>query len=191
MAEVTPLGNVIIFLQKMGIYEVVIPFLLIFTLVFAILERTRALGTEKIEGQDVPRKNLNAIVAFAIAFLVIASSKLVETITMISSQMVVVLTLLVFFMVLIGIVTKEGEAHEILEGTPQKIFLGVVAIAIIALFLNALKGPGGYSWLEITVSWISQFWSSTAVAAVLLMLGVVLFIYFMARTKTPESGGSS
>lgn len=183
MAEVTPLGNVILFLQKMGIYEVVIPFLLIFTLVFAILERTRALGTEKIEGQDVPRKNLNAIVAFSISFLVIASSKLVETITMISSQMVVVLTLLVFFMVLIGIVTKEGEAHEILKGRPQQVFLVVVAIAIIALFLNALKGPGGQTWLEIAVGWVSQFWSSTAVAAILLMLGVVIFIWFMTTSK--------
>jgi predicted membrane channel-forming protein YqfA (hemolysin III family) len=188
MAEVTPLGNVILFLQKMGIYEVVIPFLLIFTLVFAILERTRALGTEKIEGQDVPRKNLNAIVAFSIAFLVIASSKLVETITMISSQMVVVLTLLVFFMVLIGIVTKEGEAHELLKGRPQQVFLVIVAIAIIALFLNALKGPGGRTWLEITVGWISQFWSSTAVAAVILMIGVIIFIWFMTKTKTEEEG---
>ena len=107
---------------------------------------------------------------------------------MISSQMVVVLTLLVFFMVLIGIVTKEGEAHKILEGTPQKIFLGVVSIAIIALFLNALKGPGGVSWLEIAVSWISQFWSSTAVAAVILMAGVILFIWFMTKTKTEEAG---
>ncbi len=186
MAEVTPLGNVILFLQKMGIYEVVIPFLLIFTLVFAILERTRALGTEKIEGQDVPRKNLNAIVAFSISFLVIASSKLVETITLISSQMVVVLTLLVFFMVLIGIVTKEGEAHELLKGRPQQVFLFVVAIAIIALFLNALKGPGGVSWLEITINWISQFWSSTAVSAILLMIGVIIFIWFM--TKGPSKG---
>lgn len=175
----------------MGIYEVVIPFLLIFTLVFAILERTRALGTEKIEGQDVPRKNLNAIAAFAIAFIVIASSKLVETITMISSQMVVVLILLVFFMVLIGTITAEGEAHKILEGTPQKVFLGVVALAIVALFLNAIKTDSGYTWLEIAVGWISQFWSSTAVAAVILMIGVILFIFFMTKKPGEVSGGGA
>jgi len=177
----------------MGIYEVVIPFLLIFTLVFAILERTRALGTEKIGGQDMPRKNLNAIAAFAIAFLVIASSKLVETITLISSQMVIVLTLLVFFMVLIGIVTKEGEAHKLLEGGAQKTFIVIVSIAIMALFLNAIKTQNGISWLEIAIGWISQFWSSTAVAAVLLMIGVILFIYFMTRGQTTpnQKGGNS
>ncbi len=188
MAEATPLGNVIIFLQKMGIYDVVIPFLLIFTIVFAILERTRALGTEKVGTEDVPRKNLNAIAAFAIAFLVIASSKLVETITMISSQMVVVLVLLVFFMVLIGTVTAEGKAHELLGSYGQKTFVVVVSIAIIALFLNALKTDAGYTWLEVVISWIGQFWSSTAVAAVLLMIGVVIFVIWMTRTKSSEGG---
>ncbi|MBW2968671.1 hypothetical protein KY314_00965 [Candidatus Woesearchaeota archaeon] len=183
MADATPLGNVIVFLQKMGIYDVVIPFLLIFTIVFAILERTRTLGTEKVGGEEVPRKNLNAIAAFAIAFLVIASSKLVETITLISSQMVVVLVLLVFFMVLIGVVTTEGKGHELLGSYGQKTFIVVVSIAIIILFLNALKTDAGYTWLEIAIAWIGQFWSSTAVASVLLMAGIIIFIIWMTKSK--------
>jgi hypothetical protein len=189
MTDPTPLGNVIIFLQKIGIYDVVLPFLLVFTLVFAIFERTRVLGTEKADGQDIPRKNLNAIAAFAIAFIVIASSKLVETITAVSSQMVVVLMLMVFFMVLVGIFVEEGGATKIVEGKARITFLIIAAIAITALFLNALKTPDGNTWLEIGFWWISQFWSSTAVAAVILMIGVVIFVWFMTQSKTTTGGG--
>ena len=59
MAE-TVLGGVIGFFQRIGIYDVVLPFLLTFTIVFAILEKTRVFGVEKIEGADYPRKNLNS-----------------------------------------------------------------------------------------------------------------------------------
>ncbi len=183
MADPTPLGNVIVFLQKIGIYDVVLPFLLVFTLVFAIFERTRVLGTEKIDKEEYPRKNLNAIAAFAIAFIVIASSKLVETITAVSSQMVVVLILMVFFMVLVGIFVEEGGATKIVEGKTRMIFLVIAAIAITALFLNAIKTSDGNTWLEIGFWWLSQFWSSTAVAAVILMAGVVAFVWFMTKNK--------
>ena len=40
-------GEAIQFLAKLGIYDVVLPFLLVFTIVFAIMEKTKLLGTEK------------------------------------------------------------------------------------------------------------------------------------------------
>ena len=64
----------IVFLEKLGVYDVVLPFLLVFTIIFAILEKTRILGVEKVGGQDLTKKNLNSIVAFVVAFLVIAST---------------------------------------------------------------------------------------------------------------------
>ena len=189
MADPTPLGNVIVFLQKIGIYDVVLPFLLVFTHIFAIFERTRVLGVEKIDKEEYPRKNLNAIAAFAIAFIVIASSKLVETITAVSSQMVVVLMLMVFFMVLVGIFVEEGGATKIVEGKTRIVFMIIAAIAITALFLNAIKTSSGTTWLEVGFWWISQFWESTAVAAVILMAGVVAFVYFMTKPAAKPGGG--
>ena len=76
------------FFQDIGIYDVVLPFLLIFTIVYAIFEKTKVLGTEEISGVKFAKKNLNAMVAFVIAFMVVASSKLVEIITEVSSNVV-------------------------------------------------------------------------------------------------------
>ena len=61
------------FLDKIGIYDVVLPFILVFTIVFVILEKTRVLGTETIEGKPYTKKNINAMVAFVIAFFVVGS----------------------------------------------------------------------------------------------------------------------
>ena len=83
--------EVIEFFQDIGLYDVVLPFLLVFTIVFAILEKTRVFGTEKIEGNEYTKKNLNAVTAFVIAFFVVASSKLVEIITTVSSYTVILL----------------------------------------------------------------------------------------------------
>jgi hypothetical protein len=57
------------FLVRLGVLDVVLPFILVFTLVLALLERTRVLGTEK----GKPKRRLNAMVAFVLAFFSIVS----------------------------------------------------------------------------------------------------------------------
>ena len=96
MAEPSTFRGIIGFFDKVGIYDVVLPFILVFTIVYAILEKTKILGTEEIEGIKYTRKNLNAMTAFVVAFLVVASSKLVAVVTDVSSQVVVLLLASVF-----------------------------------------------------------------------------------------------
>ena len=70
MAE-TVLGGVLGFFRELGVYDVLLPFILVFTITFAILERTKLFGTEKdSKNVDHTKKNLNAMVAFVVAFLV-------------------------------------------------------------------------------------------------------------------------
>ena len=72
--------GVIEFFAELGIYDVILPFLLVFTIIFAILEKSRVFGTEKIGDIVYTRKNLNSMVAFVIAFLVVASTQIVAII---------------------------------------------------------------------------------------------------------------
>src|SRR3990172_3434044 len=120
----TPLGNVIQFFQDLGVYEVVLPFLLTFTIVYSILDRSRVLGVDVFDKVTYPKKNLNAMTSFVIAFLVVASAQLVEIITQVSSQMVILLLLVVFFLLLVGSFYEKGEVGEKgLPGWPRTIFL--------------------------------------------------------------------
>ena len=181
------LGNVIQFFDKIGIYDVVLPFLLVFTIVFAILERTKVFGTESIDGKEYSKKNLNSMAAFVIALLVVASSQLVETLTSISSQVVVLILLAVFFMALIGIFYKEGDLLEKgLEGGWKILFMVIMFIGLVFIFLNAIKTQSGYTWLELTVGFLSEFYTSTAVATILLMIFIIGFMYIIVGRSSPK-----
>ena len=103
MVEQSIFRGVITFLGKVGVYDVILPFLLVFTIVFAILDKTKVLGTEKVEGREVTKKNINSIVAFVIGFLVIASTKLVAVINEVMANIVLLLILVVSFLLLVGV----------------------------------------------------------------------------------------
>ena len=188
------LGNVIEFFGKIGIYDVVLPFLLVFTIVFAILEKTKVLGTEKVEGEVYPRKNLNAMAAFVIGFLVVASAQLVEAITRISANVVLLLMLAVFFLMLVGTFFPSTE-EVALKGGWRNSFMVIMFVGIVFVFLAAIKTQSGASWLDIFWQWITSFWTSTAVASIILMIVIVIFLYFIVtggpKEKEKEKTGES
>ncbi|MBW3017028.1 hypothetical protein KY316_01540, partial [Candidatus Woesearchaeota archaeon] len=101
----TVFGGVIEFITRLGFYDVILPFLLTFTLVYAILDKTRVLGTEK----DEPRKNLNAMIAFVMGLLVVFTKPLVMAINEFLANMVVIFIIGVMFMAAVGIFLKQGE----------------------------------------------------------------------------------
>ena len=49
-------ANAIQFLDRLGVYDVLLPFILVFAIVFAILERTKVLGTEKMKDVEIYQK---------------------------------------------------------------------------------------------------------------------------------------
>ena len=74
---VSALANAFGLLDRMGVFDVVLPFVLTFAIVYAILDRSRVLGVVKIKGKAYPKSQLNATVAFVLGFLVIASASVV------------------------------------------------------------------------------------------------------------------
>ncbi len=192
----TVLGGVLEFFRQLGVYDVLLPFILVFTIMFAILERTKLFGTEtgSDNKKEFTKKNLNAMVAFVTAFLVVASSKLVQTITKVSSEIIVLLLLVVFFLMLVGTFMshkdiKEGEILK--EGVWRTGFMIVMALGIIFIFLDALTVEDGRTWLEIFWDWLSQFYTNAAVAAIVLIIVVVLFMYFIMREPNTEKKGGT
>jgi len=179
----TVLGGVLDFFKDLGVYDVVLPFILTFTIMFAILERTKVLGEEK-EGQT--KKNLNAMVAFVVGFLVVASSKLVATITKVSSEIIVLMLLLVFFMMMVGTFFTSKEIREEgvgVKGITRTVFMAIVGIALLLIFLDALETESGNTWLEVVMGWLGQFATNSAVAAIILIVVVIIFIFWITKSE--------
>ncbi len=176
MAE-SMLGGTISFLNDLGIYDVILPFLLVFTIVFAILEKTKIFGVEKVDGHTITRKNANAMTAFVMAFFVIGSSKLVSLINVMASQIFLLLFLIVLFLMLVGVLQKDGEYE--LDKKWRKAMMGAVLLIIIIIFLNAL------GWLQQIYDFLVDNWSTEAVSAVILLLLIAIFMFWV--TKSPSS----
>jgi|SRR3989344_3245429 len=186
----SPFRDVITFFQQIGLYDVVLPFLLVFTIVFAILEKTKVLGTEKHDGHEYTKKNLNAITSFAIAFLVIAAKELVEIINQTVAQAVIVLFFSILFLMLVGSFHKEGEPIY-LKGGWKIAFEGIVFVAIVGIFLNAIKSPDGRTWLQRLGDFAGSG-TDMLVGSIILLGVVVLFIVYAVKepSKQGSSGGS-
>jgi len=176
----TPFREVLDFFGEIGLFEVVLPFLLVFTIVFAILEKTKVFGVEEVEGKKYTKKNLNSIAAFVIAFLVIASSELVEIITTVSANVVVLLMAVVFFLLLVGAFYAEGEKSVFLEGGWKTIFMVIVFIGIVLIFLNAL------GFIEDITDFASDG-RNEIVGSIILLVLVVMFVGYVTR----ESHGTT
>ena len=107
--------------------EIILPFLLIFVIVFAILQKSKVLGDGK--------KQIDAIVALVIGLIVVAfgyaTSIIVALIPFLAVSAVIILT----FLILYSLVYKEGE-FQVHRGL--KIAFGVViGIAVIIAVLLA------------------------------------------------------
>jgi len=190
MAQESAFREALVFFGEIGIYDVVLPFLLVFTIIFAILEKTKVFGMDEIDGKKYTRKNLNAITSFVIGFMVIASSRLVEIITDISSQVVILLMLSIFFLLLVG---SFYNAEDFKDGVFLKkpwntIFMVIMFIGIITIFLQAIKTKSGESWLEWFWRFLSIHWSSRAVASIILLLIIIGFMFYIIKgDEKPKS----
>jgi len=177
------LRDIIEFFDEIGLYDVVLPFLLAFTIVFAIFEKTRVLGTE--DGK--PKKNLNAIAAFAIAFLVVASSRLVEILTEVSSNMVVLLFLSVLFLLLVGSFFKEKEEGVYLKGGYKLLFMAIMFIGISGIFLDALHTDDGRTWLEALGDYTGGRDNDRLIGSVILLTVIVIFMTYVLKDEEKDS----
>ena len=170
------------FLEQIGVYDVVLPFLLTFTLVYALLEKTKILGVQKDpydkdDSTAYPKRNLNSMVAFVIAFFVIASSKLVELINKTVSQIFILILLAVMFMLVAGTFGKDEEFF--LSPKLQKVFMWISFVVILFIFLNTI------GWLESAYQFLRVHWSGQVVSSLVLIIVIALFIMIIA------SGGAS
>jgi hypothetical protein len=178
MVEESVFRGSLSFFNQLGVFDVVLPFLLVFTLVFAILEKTKILGTTKVKDEELTRRSLNSMVAFVTAFFVIASSQLVGIINDVMGKMVLLLLLSICFLLLAGSF-HQGNKEFFLDGAFKWIFMIIMFIAIIFIFLNAIKTSDGTSWLEYGYNFMIDNYDSRATSSIILAVVVLGFILFI------------
>ena len=189
MAGETAFGGVIGFLMRLGVYDVILPFLLIFTIMYAILEKTKVFGTEKVGDNEVTRRNINAMVAFVTGFLVIASSGIVEIFNKALPRIMVLLIVAVMYLMLIGVFWTEKEELK-LSKRWKTFFMIIMFIGVVLVFMGSITTSSGESWLEWLLNYLGSYWDSTTVSSIVLLIIIVGLIIWITNNDKPAAKSS-
>ena len=170
-------------MRDFGFFNVVLPFLLVFAVVFGVLEKSKLFGVEKIDKIDYPRRNLNAIVAFCVAFFVVAAANITGVIQATIPQIAFVLVVIISFLLLFGSLIGE-EQMNLWEKSKGLRYTFITAIfAAMALILL-----GGFGLLGGIIDYAAGNFSGTVVTSAILVVVIVLAMWFISK-KPKSSGG--
>lgn len=181
MAETSVFRDVIGFMERLGVYDVILPFLLVFVTMFAILERTKVFGTEEVQGKNIPKKNINAMVAFVIAFLVVASSKMVRIINESLPNIVLLVLVSVCFLLLIGIFYSEKEDVS-LTGKWRNFMMVIMFIGVVLIFAQAIPYHD-QPFLEYAWNYLMDNYDTTAVSGIIMIVALILIMMWITKDK--------
>lgn len=159
--------------------QIIYPFLLIFTIFFAILQRSKIFGEDK--------KQIDALVAFSIALITIAFSWATGVIVKLMPFLAVCVVIILVFMILYGFVASTNDKGLELSPALKRTFLIII---IIALVIAVLVATG--QWDYAVKSLFSEG-GTTSLAGNILMLVIIggaIAIVF-GKPKGRNSGGSS
>ena len=161
-------GEAIKLLQQTGVYDYLLPFILIFALVFAALEKTEVLGSGKT--------NINALVAFVMGLILIAQQGIVATINMFIPR--VSLILVVILMAILVIATIAGKKFAGFKGAWLGLF---IILGLAAVGFSLYSGTG--------TSFISSRDQDTLLIIGLFIAVFGFVIWFVTRSGEPPAAG--
>ncbi|MBI3035067.1 hypothetical protein HYY71_01985 [Candidatus Woesearchaeota archaeon] len=177
-SEALQLEGFVRVLERWGLIDVMLPFLLIFVIVYAILQKTKILGDGK--------KNLNAVVAIVVGLLVViphvtgrfpSNSDPVLIINDALPQLSIVLVAVIFLLILIGVFGQEY------------VFLGVSMpgwITLISLIVVVLIFGGSAGWWDSGFGRTLEDFFGTEGVAVFIMLVVFGLIIAWITSDSKE-----
>ena len=88
------LYDIITSFESVGVFDIAMPFILVFTLIFGVLEKINLFGVNK--------KNINLVVALAISFLAIRNVFFIEMLNRFLPNIAMFLIIILMFLLLLG-----------------------------------------------------------------------------------------
>lgn len=164
-------------LESWGLTDVLLPFLLIFVIIFAILQKTKILG----EG----RRRFNAIFALVVALLVVIphvlgtyppNADIVEIINSAIPNVSVIVVAIVMLLIIVGIL--GGERNWM--GGSLSGWVAILAFLVIIWVFGAAAG-----WWQ-GWAWFNQFFGSDTVAIVIMILVFAILVWWITKGEPSE-----
>lgn len=179
-------------LQYIGVLDVLLPFILVFTLVFAVLQKTKILGEDE---NKKPRKNFNVIISLVMALGVVMPHVTgaynyggIDPVEVINRALPNI-SLLVVGIVMVLLVT--GVFGKPLDTSKSYLGGGFIALAILSVGLIFAVAAGliGRGYIP---RWLYFLYDPQFQALVVTILVFALIINFITKEDKPKdpNGGA-
>ncbi len=134
------------------------PFLLVFTIVFAVLQKTKLLGEGK--------KQIDAIVALVIGLILISFAYATDIIIALVPFLAVTLVIIFIFMIIFGFVSASEKGFELNKGL--KVTFGIlIGIALLIAVIAATGQWQAVYSILFTKEWSSNIWANVLLLAII------------------------
>jgi hypothetical protein len=160
-------------LDQVGGFDILLPFILVFTLIFAVLQKIHLFGKKS--------KNINAVVAFVMALFFLNNTYLIFILQKFLPNVAIILVVFLMFLLLMGIFAGENTFGNTMMGWA---FIASFLAVVFALFSDVFApNYGPYGGLS---GWYYSIDPGTRFMAWLLLIAVVFVMFVM---KDEESSG--
>jgi hypothetical protein len=155
------------------IAEMVLPFVLVFSVVFAILQKSKILGDGK--------SKIDSLVALSIALITITFANAVGIISVLLPFLAVSIVMILVFLLMVGMVSYKDGKFELPDGYKKTIMV----LAFIAVLVAGLVVTGAWDYLvnELLPTESGNGWVSS-----LIFIGVIIGAFFIMNSKPKEGG---
>jgi len=157
--------------ESIGVFDIALPFLLVFTITFGILQKIQLFGTNK--------KNIDLIVSLVLAFLAIRNLFFIDMLNRFLPNVAMLLIIILMFLLFLG---TFGGVSSGFQGVMAILALLFSAIAVLlALGSDLLLGYG-----FIMPPFLTDFLYDYQTRATLLFIGGMVIVILLAT----QSGNS-
>lgn len=162
--------NIISNLESAGFYEIVLPFFLVFTIIFGILEKTNIFGKES--------HKFNIVIALVFGFLIVRSTTLVALMNSFLPNVSMFVLVIVAFLIVLGIFGVQSDKWG---GGLLFIFVIVGVVGVIWALGQAAEEEG-ISWMP---DWLDFTQEDIEIIALIAAILVVMW-FVVAKKKSEE-----
>lgn len=165
------IGESIRYLQDLGVYEYILPFLLVFAIIFAILEKVGIFGADKTQ--------INAVVAVVMGLLLIAEQSLVNILNMFLPNVAMVIVVILMFLLIASMISTHGSGE--LDGFVKFIKWASGIIGVIVLI----------TMLAPQFNWRLSAYETEALitlAVFFALIGGIIYLVMPKRVVPPPAG---
>lgn len=166
-------------LESYGLTDALLPFLLIFTIVFAVLQKTNILG--------MGRKNFNVIVALVMSLTAVIPHVTnsyphgYDVIEIINSALPQVSLIAIAFIMLLLLVGLFGAEHKWM-GSSLSGWMAILAFIIIIIIFGGAAG-----WWPAFQDFF-YWWDDDTTALFIIIVIFAVMIWFVTRDETKGEG---